>query len=305
MHICITGGTGFIGRALQRHLVTAGHNLTIISRTPHPAAPDHTVTYLIADPAAAGGWQRKLADHDAVINLAGSSIFHPWTTHNQRKMVESRLHTTSNIADALIKRPGRCKVLISASAVGYYGFEDKGDIILEDHPPGDHFLAELAKRWEDEAIRAEKAGVRVARCRFAVVLGLGGGALTTMLPAFRLALGSALGTGKQPFPWIQLDDLCRAILFILENENLNGPFNFAAPQSLTNHQFSEELSRALNRPMWLPNLPTWLLTLVLGEMATLVLHGQNVAPARLLESGFHFSYPDIQPALAAILKKVS
>ncbi|MEJ2690255.1 MAG: TIGR01777 family oxidoreductase [Deltaproteobacteria bacterium] len=302
MRICITGGTGFIGRALRRHLLAAGHSLTLISRRSHTSGQDSNITYLKADPTVAGSWEKKLVAHDAVINLAGASIFRPWTTANQRKIIDSRLLTTGNIADALICHPGKCKVLLSASAVGYYGFEDKGDILREDHAPGEDFLAELAKRWEDEATRAEAAGVRVARCRFAVVLGAGGGALAKMLPAFRLGLGSALGTGRQPFPWIHLDDLCRALLFLLEHEELDGPFNFAAPQAVTNYEFSMELSRVLKRPHWLPALPTFLLTLFHGEMATMILHGQKVVPARLLDSGFHFSYPELRPALKAILE---
>jgi uncharacterized protein (TIGR01777 family) len=305
MRICITGGTGFIGRALRRHLLAAGHSLTLISRSSPPPDKDRGISYLTADPTVAGSWQKQLASHDAVINLAGASIFRPWTTSNQRKIVESRLHTTGNIAEALIRHPGQCRVLLSASAVGYYGFEDKGDILREEHAPGEDFLAELARRWEEEASRAAAAGVRVARCRFAVVLGPGGGALAQMLPAFRLGLGSALGTGRQPFPWIHLNDLCRALLFLLEHEHLDGPFNFAAPQPVTNYEFSVELSRVLNRPLWLPALPTHLLTLVLGEMATMLLHGQKVVPGRLLDSGFHFSYPELRPALQAILGQKS
>ena len=305
MRIFITGGTGFIGRALRRHLLAAGHSLTLISRQPHPAGKEKGITYLVGDPAVPGSWQEELASHDAVINLAGASIFRLWTSSNQIKIVNSRLHTTANIADALIKQPGQCKALINASAVGYYGFEDKGDTITEDHARGEDFLAELAERWEEEAARAATAGIRVARCRFAVVLGPGGGALQQMLPAFRLGLGSALGTGHQPFPWIHIEDLCRGILFLLEHEKLDGPFNFAAPQAVTNYEFSAELSRVLSRPIWLPALPTSLLTLILGEMATLVLHGQKVMPARLLNSGFHFSYPEIRGALTAILGKSS
>lgn len=305
MRICITGGTGFIGRALRRHLLAAGHKLTIISRKSPPPGRHPNPTYLIADPTVAGGWQKHIASYDAVINLAGASIFRPWSTHNQKKIVDSRLLTTENIVDALIEPPGQGKVLINASGVGYYGFEDKGDILKEDHPPGDDFLAELTRLWEEEAMRATKAGVRVASCRFAVVLGPGGGALARMLPAFRLGLGSALGTGHQPFPWIHLDDLCRAILFILEHQELKGPFNFAAPQPLTNYEFSVELSRALNRPLWLPAMPTALLTLIFGEMSTLVLHGQHVVPERLLDSGFHFAYPEIKRALADVLGKSS
>lgn len=305
MHIFITGGTGFIGHALQRHLLAAGHTLTILSRNPHTPESDRHIHYVTADPAEAGGWELLLPDHDAVINLAGASIFRPWTTSNKKKIVNSRIRTTAQIADTLIRKPGRCKVLLNASAVGYYGFEDKGDIIREEHPPGEDFLAEVAKHWEAEAMRAEEAGVRVVRCRFAVTLGVGGGALAQMLPVFRLGLGSAIGSGKQPFPWIHLDDLCRALLFLLEHEELDGPFNLAAPQPVTNYEFSAALSRALNRPLWLPALPHGLLTLILGEMATMVLHGQKVVPARLLDNGFHFSYPEIQAALSAIVGKGS
>lgn len=302
MRIFITGGTGFIGRALRRHLLAAGHSLTLLSRTARIREQDENVTYLTADPTEAGGWQQELTEHDAVINLAGASIFRLWTTTNQKKIINSRLRTTGNIADALSRQPGRCRTLINASGIGYYGFEDNGGLLLENHAPGEDFLAELTRRWEEEAMRAA-TGVRVARCRFAVVLGAGGGALARMLPAFRLSLGSVLGSGRQPFPWIHLDDLCRALLFILGREDLDGPFNFVTPQPITNYQFSVELSRVLNRPLWLPALPSWLLTLILGEMATMVLYGQKAIPARLMDHGFHFSYPEIRSALTAILGK--
>lgn len=300
MKIFLTGGTGFIGSALSAYLEAEGHQLTILTRRQKTAPAQSKRRYVIGDPQQTGEWQGQISGHEVVINLAGASIFRRWTAANRKVIRESRLLSTANVVSPLLTDKGHCKLLLSASAVGYYGLGTRGPL-PEGSQPGSDFLADLALYWEKEAQRAAQAGIRVACCRFGVVLGAKGGALAQMLPAFRLGLGSPLGSGKQPFPWIHIDDLCRAMLHIIEHPEHSGPFNFVAPRIPTNREFSKCLGRALHRPVWLPAVPSFVLRLALGEMANIVLDGQNAPPEKLLQSGFRFLYEDCESALRAIV----
>ncbi|MEW6427785.1 MAG: TIGR01777 family oxidoreductase [Thermodesulfobacteriota bacterium] len=300
MNVFVTGGTGFVGSFLVRRLVDAGHRVTILSRRQMADTVSPAVAFVSGDPTLPGPWQGVMAAHDAVINLAGRSIFCRWTEANRRAIRESRTRTTANIAGVLAPLPG--KVLINASAVGYYG--DCGDLeVDEDAPAGDDFLAHLARAWEAEAVRAGQGGSRVVLCRFGVVLGRDGGALATMLPGFRLGVASPLGNGRQWFPWIHLEDLARVILFCLDQEGMSGPVNCTAPQPVTNRGFTVALARALGKRVLLPPVPAFLLRLLLGELAGVLLSGQKVRPARLLAAGFTFRYPDIESCLRSLVGK--
>lgn len=301
MKIFLTGGTGFIGNTLSSFLEAAGHELTILTRQNRKAAEGGRRRYLTGNPQKEGDWQRHISSHDVLINLAGASIFCRWTEANKKKILDSRLLSTTNLVAPLLNDKGSCKLLINASAVGYYGLGTK-ESLHENAPPGKDFLANVACRWEEAALGAETVGIRVARCRFGVVLGAGDGALAKMLPAFRLSVGSPLGEGDQPFPWIHVDDLCSAMLHIINN-NLDGAFNFVAPQIPTNREFSKCLGRALHRPVLLPAIPAFVLRLVLGEMASVVTDGQKAPPNRLLESKFNFRYEDCNTALGAIITR--
>jgi len=299
MKIFITGGTGFVGSRLCEFLEEKDHQLTVLTRNAGKGVKDSGRTYLVGDPLHSGDWQEELASHHVIINLAGASIFCRWTAANKKRIWDSRILTTRNLVSPLLLDKGVCRLLVSASGIGYYGIEDRG-VLPEDHPPGHDFFGNLARRWEEEAVRTESANVRVARCRFGVVIGSGGGAMSKMLPAFRLGLGSPLGDGNQRFPWIHRDDLCRAILHIINNDQLSGPFNFVAPQIPTNREFSKCLGRVLHRPVWLPSIPAFFLRLILGEMANVVLFGQHAVPRRLLESGFQFRHETCESALGAL-----
>jgi uncharacterized protein (TIGR01777 family) len=299
MKIFITGGTGFVGRSLCGLLEKNDHQLTVLTRHAGKRAGGSGRTYLVGDPLQPGDWQKELASHQVIINLAGASIFCRWTAANKKRISDSRILTTRNLVAPLLEDKGVCSLLVSASGVGYYGIEDSGEL-SEDHLAGHDFFGNLARRWEEEAVRAESAKIRVARCRFGVVIGPGGGAMSKMLPAFRLGLGSPLGEGNQWFPWIHRDDLCRAILHIINNDQLSGPFNFVAPQIPTNREFSKCLGRILHRPVWLPAIPAFFLRLILGEMANVVLSGQQAVPRRLLESGFQFRHETCESALGTL-----
>lgn len=293
MNVFITGGTGFVGRYLVTKLVANGHRVTILSRRRQPD-PAPGVAFCSGDPTRPGPWQQVLAGHDAVINLAGKSIFCRWTEANKKEIRDSRIRTTANIADVLADHSD--KILLNASAVGYYG--DGGDRELsEDAPPSHDFLGGLTVAWEAEAGRAGKGGSRVALLRFGVVLGKNGGALATMLPGFRLGLASPLGSGRQWFPWIHLEDLARVMLHCLTRGEISGPVNCAAPQAVTNRGFTVALAKALGKPVLLPAVPGFLLRLVLGELSDVLLKGQKVLPSRLLASGFVFCFADLQSCL--------
>ncbi|NWF54555.1 MAG: TIGR01777 family protein [Syntrophaceae bacterium] len=296
MKIFVTGGTGFVGRSLAPALVRSGHGVTILTRT---GKEEFTgVSWVKGDPTKKGRWQDALSGHEAVINLAGASIFTRWTEEAKKIIRDSRILTTRNIVEAL--EGGRGKTLFSTSAIGYYGFH--GDEALsEEAPPGGDFLALLAKDWEEEAKAAERKGCRVVIPRFGIVLGEKRGALGQMIPLFRKYLGGPLGSGKQWFSWIHLVDLVRAYLFLLDHPEISGPVNFTAPHPVRNKELSQWLGKILGRPAFLP-APGFMLRLVLGEFGSILLEGQKVVPQKLLRAGFEFQYPEIAQALRQVVQ---
>lgn len=304
MRIVVTGGTGFIGRPLCERLVGLGHTVTVLTRDPSSAR-----TRL--DPRmSVVGWQgfrgptdelmTTLGEGDVVINLAGAQIAAGrWNAEVKNLLRKSREGTTSALVAALTKLQTRPVLLISASAIGYYG-PRQDELLTEDEPSGSGFLASLCREWESAARAAERLGVRVVLPRIGVVLGKDGGALAKMLPAFRLGLGGPLGSGTQWMSWIHLDDLVELLLFLL-NQAVGGPVNATAPHPVTNREFTRALGRALGRPAWLW-VPAPVLRLLLGEMAEeLLLTGQRVLPHRAEAMGFRFRYPTLPEALRAIL----
>lgn len=298
MQILMTGGTGFIGSRLLGELQTAGHELTVLVR-------DYAKARLVL--GAGPELVRSLDEidqgrqFDAVINLAGAGIAEKrWTSARKKLLLSSRLQTTKalvQLCQRLRQPPG---LLLSASAVGFYGAHGP-EPLTETSPVHDEFSHELCKRWEEQARKAESLGVRVCILRLGVVLGQGGGMLGRLLPMFRLALGGRIGDGDQMLSWVHRADVIRAMQFLLASETESGVFNVTAPAAVTNREFTRELAAAVNRPAVLP-LPAPMVQLMFGEMGDrLLLHGQNVRPARLLALGFEFKYPDLRAALAACL----
>jgi hypothetical protein len=297
MRILITGGTGFIGGALVRRLLAEGHTPLVITRL-EPGQPLAGVEYRIADPAAPGPWQQEVSRQDAVVNLAGASIFSRWSEGAKREIRESRILTTRNLVQALPE--GRSVLLLSASAVGYYG--SRGDEALEEGAPaGVDFLASLCRDWEQEARRAGERGARVILARFGIVLGREGGALAQMIRPFKLFAGGRLGSGRQWLSWIHQADLIEALMFLLGRASAAGAYNLTAPGPVTNRELTRELGRALHRPAWLP-APAFALKALLGEFSATLLTGQRVLPARLLAEGFTFGFPDLASALEDLVK---
>jgi len=254
------------------------------------------VDIVISDGRRPGGWQKDVSRSGLVVNLAGASIFSRWTASRKRLIAESRLLTTKHIVEAIQEGT----TLFSTSAVGYYGFRGDEEV-LEDGTPGTDFLADICRRWEEEAHEAEVKGVRVVITRFGIVLGRGG-ALAQMLPPFRLGLGGRLGSGNQWFSWIHMDDLTGALKFLLAHEEASGPYNLTSPHPVRNRDLAASLGRALHRPAVLP-APGAMIRLAMGELGNVVLRGQRVIPARLGEAGYTFRYPVIDEALEAALNQ--
>ena len=300
MKVFITGGSGFVGQALTRRLIRRGDDVVILSRnTGRSGSRDPRVRFVKGDPTSPKEWQDHAAKADVCVNLAGASIFNRWTDSYKEKMRASRVETTRSLIRAMTSGNPKEKTLLSTSAVGYYG--PRGDEELdESSSPGEDFLADLSVEWEAEALAAEKEGVRVCLMRFGVVLGPGGGALEQMLRIFKKGLGGRLGSGKQWFSWIHLDDLTGAASYLMDNQNLSGPFNFTAPGAVTNRELTKTLAGVLNKPAILP-APASAMKLALGEFAGVLLNGQKVVPRRMLEAGYEFRYPGLDAALRDIL----
>ncbi len=304
MNIIISGGTGFIGRVLVKQLLAKGHHVAVLTRDPRAAKSiiHDYVDFIWWDGKDTDSWAGRLNGVDAVINLTGESIVkRRWSKKQKSRIVGSRIRATQAIVRAIEKVERRPSVLINASAVGYYGNVEEGDV-TEAHPQGAGFLAETCEQWEIQARAVEKLGVRLVLMRTGVVLEEGGGAIEKILPPFRMFLGGPLGSGRQWFPWVHRTDVVHAILFALEHANIQGAINVAAPESVTMKQFCTTLGKVMGRPSWVP-VPAFALRMVMGEMAGMLLTGQKAVPRKLQEAGFIFEYPKLQGALEAILKK--
>lgn len=298
MKILITGGSGFVGSNLADFLISKGHQVTAIGRSePQHRFDRENYHFVAADTTGKGPWQRELADADAVVNLAGATIFKRWTEKHKKKIYDSRVLTTRNVVEAL---PSGTKLtLCSASGAGYYG--SRGDDILkEDERPGHDFLAGVSMDWEKEALRASAKGARVAVLRFGVVLGKNGGAMSKLIPAFKLFVGGPLGDGHQWFPWLHLDDLMAAMVFVLEHPEVSGPLNFCAPNPVRNRELAQTLGEVLSRPSFMP-APAFMIRLAMGEFGDVFLGSQRTIPDKLVNHGFSFQYPDIRGAIRAIV----
>ncbi len=305
MKIIIAGGSGFIGKALSRQLLENGHQVIILSRSPHGgkeyAAGAAGIVHW--DGVSPDGWLEHMTDADAIVNLAGKNISaERWTARTRQEILESRINAGKALVAALERAPERPRVLIQASATGYYG--SRGDETLdESSAPGKGFLSQVCQKWEGSTKPAESLSIRRVIVRTAVVLGRSVGALEKMAAPFRMWAGGPLGTGKQWLSWIHLEDEVRALIFLIQNDHLSGVFNLSSPESQRMEEVSKAIGRSMGRPSWLP-VPEFALKLALGEMAEeMLLASARALPKRLLEARFSFTFPDIESALDNLLGK--
>ncbi|WP_455816525.1 TIGR01777 family oxidoreductase [Pseudomonas cerasi] len=297
MHILITGGTGLIGRPLTARLLQAGHQISVVTRDVASARRNLSEKVSL--------WsgldkQQDLNGIDAVINLAGESIAAKrWSKLQKQRLCDSRWQITRRLAELIQASSAPPAVLISGSATGFYG--DTGELVVTEDDPGHaEFTHELCARWEQLALLAQSDRTRVCLLRTGVVLSERGGALEKMKLPFKLGIGGPLGNGKQYLPWIHLEDAVNGIIWLLDNPELNGPFNLVAPYAVRNEQFAAALGEAMHRPAFM-RTPATAVRLMMGESAVLVLGGQHVLPQRLEASGFRFRWYELDKALADVL----
>lgn len=289
MRVAISGASGFIGSAVARHLEAGGHQVTRLVRGTPRAGEIHWIPAGALDPQPFEGLE-------GVVHLAGESISGRWTAARKARILNSRVQGTLTIAATLARLRQKPRVLVSASAIGFYGTRGE-EILDETSSPGSDFLSEVAQQWESATEAAARAGIRVVLLRFGVVLGKSGGALARMLPPFKMGAGGRIGSGQQWMSWVALEDAAGAVEHALTDAGLRGPVNVVAPDPVRNSEFTRALGGVLHRPTVFP-MPAIAVKIAFGEMGTTLLLGsQRVLPKRLEASGFQFKYPELKAAL--------
>lgn len=297
MHILLTGGTGLIGRRLCKHWLAQGHQLTVLSRKPEDVA------------RLCGANVRGIAHFDdigtqhvdAVVNLAGAPIAdRPWTRKRKILLWDSRITLTEQLVTWLERREQKPDVLISGSAVGWYGDGRERELDENAQPVSEDFASRLCIAWEETAQRAETLGIRVVLVRTGLVLADEGGMLQRLLPPFKLGMGGPIGNGRQWMPWVHIEDQIALIDFLMSRDDARGPYNACAPSPVRNRDFAKTLASVLHRPSFMP-MPAVALRVLLGELSILLLGGQRARPDRLQEAGFTFRFTDLRAALENLL----
>lgn len=305
MQFVITGGTGFVGRQLVSHLLAQDHHLTVLTRDATRASrtlgTSPLLTCVTYDPLRPKDWSSVLDGVDGVINLVGESLTGGrWTPKKKAEIRRSRIEGTTALVKGIEAVAQKPRVLVSGSAVGYYGPQDSDRVLDETAQAGADFLAQLSVEWEAAALPVQDLGVRLTWVRTGIVLGPDGGALAQLLGPFQAFIGGPLGSGHQWLSWIHRQDLVRLIEFLLTQESCTGPYNGTAPNPVQMEEFCNTLGQVIGRPSWLP-VPALALELLLGEAAQVVLTGQRVIPSRAESAGFSFAFPQLKPALEQIL----
>lgn len=294
MNVLVFGGTGFVGGILVNLLCARNDRATIVTRNPETARTARVGVSI-------SGWPQDCSRHEAVVNLAGASVSaRRWNAEYKRELVSSRVDFTRRIVETIARSPKRPRVLVNASAVGYYG--DRGEEELpESAAPAQGFLPELCVAWEREALKAEELGVRVVNLRIGIVLGRHGGALQKMVPIWKLGIGGPFGSGSMWLPWVHVNDCAGLALHAIDDDTVRGPLNAVSPGIVRNKEFARTLGKVLSRPAFLP-VPPFALRLALGEFAAQLLASEKVVPQAALASGWRFQWNELEPALKNCLQ---
>lgn len=299
MRVAITGGTGFVGKALTKKLLSLGHEVFILTRNSKNKEGNLTYIQWLTEGADPGA---ELKHVDVFVNLAGESINSGrWTNERKERILNSRLQATEEVLKIMSKLETKPKTLINASAIGFYGTSLTDSFTEEHKKSGEDFLATTVKLWEEKAMKANELDIRTVLCRFGIILDKNDGALPRMALPYNLFAGGTVGSGKQWMSWIHLDDVVDAMIFLMNNNTISGPVNFTAPHPVKMRELGQAIGAALKRPHWIP-APAFALQLALGEMSLLVLEGQRVFPEKLQKAGYLFQYEKVDKALLNIFQ---
>ncbi|PLX11629.1 MAG: TIGR01777 family protein [Marinilabiliales bacterium] len=296
-NILISGGSGFIGKALSEFLSVKGYNIAVLSRRDNIAGVksfrwDYKEDFLE---------EGAIEFADIIIHLAGESVAGGrWTESRKNAILDSRLKTTDLLYNAVKKSSKKPELFLSASAVGYYGHDDSDTLCDETSEPGKDFLAQVVVKWENKVKKIRDLGIRTNMLRIGIVLGENGGALSKMAMPVKLGIGSPLGSGKQNMPWIAIEDLVRMFHFVIENESLNSVFNAVAPEFVNNREFMRQLAKSLGKPFFMPAVPSLVFKVLYGEMADILLFGKRVSSQKIIDEEFEFKYNNLSDYLREI-----
>lgn len=305
MKVAITGATGFVGNRLVKRLQADGHKILVLTRDrdralkvfPNSSFPE--VECLPYTPLQSGDWQNAISGCDGVVNLAGEPISERWTAERKRGILESRQLGTAKIVEAIARAEVKPTVLVSGSAIGYYGTSETEKFDESSNPDPQNFLSQVCQAWEAAAQPVNQSGTRLVILRIGIVLGMGG-AIARMITPFRLYAGGPIGSGKQWFSWIHIDDLVGLITKSLTDNQMQGTYNATAPNPVRMNDLCNALGKAMDRPSWLP-VPDFAIQALLGDGAQVVLEGQQVLPKRTQTTAFTYQYPEVEPALKSIV----
>lgn len=294
MKILISGGTGLVGSRLTEMLEEEGHNVTLLSRCPQSHESIKTIVW---DPKNQQLDAEDLKGIDYIFHLAGAGVAgKAWTNSYKKMIASSRIESTQLLYDTIKMLEQKPKGLVSASAVGYYGIRTTDNIYLENDPPDDDFLADTCVKWEKEVNKLSTLGMKVSKIRIGLVLSKKGGALKEIARPAKIGFGAPIGSGAQYMPWIHIDDLCRMFIHCMHQE-MEDTFNGVAPEHINNRDFTRKLARVLNKPLWLPKVPSFIMKLLLGERAQLVLQGSRISAEKIQKKGFEFKFESLKEAL--------
>lgn len=298
-HILITGGTGLVGKKLTELLLSKGYSVAYLSRKKKPVPSVKVYEWNIYEKTIE---KEAITEAEAIIHLAGAGIADKsWTESYKKEIVDSRVLSTQLLCETLKHNQHSVKSFISASAVGIYGFDTGEQWLDENSPHGTDFLADVTEKWEAEVQKVADLGIRTVILRIGIVLAKEGGALPKLLQPIRWGLGAALGSGRQYMSWIHIKDLAQMFIFALENEHLKGVFNAVGNKPCTNAELTQAAARTIDKPLFLPNIPSFALKLMVGEMSRMILGGNRVSNEKILKAGFQYHFPTLQEALQDLL----